>query len=107
MSKKWLMAALMAAATPAAAHEWYPMECCHNQDCAAVDKVEMVPTPAATGSENGSQRPSMRVTTRHGTVVVPSSFPRRESKDHRMHACMLPGEGGKMRLICIFMPPSM
>jgi hypothetical protein len=46
------------------------------------------------------------VTTKHGKALVPASFPRRESKDHRMHACMMPGEGGKMRLICIFMPPS-
>jgi hypothetical protein len=24
-----------------------------------------------------------------------------------MHACMRPADGGTMRLICIFMPPSM
>jgi hypothetical protein len=104
MSKKWLLAALVAA-TPAAAHDWYPMECCHNQDCAAVEKVEMLPTPAADGTSGGGM--SMMVTTKHGSAFVPASFPRRESKDHRMHACMLPDGGGKMRLICIFMPPSM
>ena len=49
----------------------------------------------------------MIVTTKHGTVVVPGDFPRRESKDHRMHACMMPGTSGQMQLICIFMPPSM
>ena len=24
---------------PARAHDWYPMECCHGQDCAPVDAV--------------------------------------------------------------------
>ena len=45
MSRKWLLAALLAAATPAAAHDWYPMECCHSMDCAPVEKVEMIPGP--------------------------------------------------------------
>jgi hypothetical protein len=108
MSKKWLLATLLAA-TPAAAHDWYPLECCHGMDCAAVEKVEMVPTPTADGSSGAAAMgASMIVTTKHGSALVPASFPRRESKDHRMHACMMPGgEGGKMRLICIFMPPSM
>jgi hypothetical protein len=104
MTKRWFLAALLAA-TPAAAHDWYPHECCHNQDCAAVDKIEMVPTPMAEGSNVPSV--SMVVTTKWGSALVPASFPRRESKDHRMHACMLPDGRGKMRLICVFMPPSM
>src|SRR5690606_28288868 len=51
MSKKWLLAFLLAAA-PAAAHNWYPMECCHEMDCAPVDRTEIVPTPttAPTGA---------------------------------------------------------
>jgi hypothetical protein len=106
MSRKWLLATLLAA-TPAAAHDWYPLECCHHLDCAPVDKVEIVPTPAAADPDGASGKPpAMMVTTRHGSVLVPANFPRRESKDHRMHACMMPGEGGKMRLICIFLPPS-
>jgi hypothetical protein len=106
MWKKWLLAGLLAA-TPAAAHDWYPLECCHHEDCAPVDKVEIVPTPAVSGLDGApAGPPATMVTTRHGTAVVPANFPRRESKDHRMHACMMPGEGGKMRLICIFMPPS-
>jgi hypothetical protein len=112
MSKKWLLAALLAAATPAAAHDWYPMECCHAMDCAAADKVEVLQGPAMAsmlGATSGASSPmagSMLVTSKHGTVLVPANFPRRESKDHRMHVCMRPGEGGTMRLICIFMPPS-
>ncbi len=108
MSKKWLLAFLLAA-TPAAAHDWYPMECCHEMDCAPVDRAETVPTPTTSDPKGGvaADPAAMIVTTKHGTVVVPGNFPRRESKDHRMHACMMPGTGGQMQLICIFMPPGM
>ena len=112
MSKKWfLAAAALLAASPAAAHDWYPLECCHAMDCAPVEKVEMLPgagiasmlsSPAQADALGG-----MLVTTRHGSVVVPANFPRRESKDSRMHACMRPNSSGMgMRLICIFFPPA-
>jgi hypothetical protein len=113
MSRKWLMAVLLTVAlplTPAAAHDWYPLECCHAMDCAPVDKVEMLPGPAmasvAGALADTSALGSMIVTTKHGSVLVPGNFPRRESKDNRMHACMRPAEGGNMRLLCIFMPPA-
>jgi hypothetical protein len=109
MSKKYLLAALLAAATPAAAHEWYPLECCHALDCAPVEKVEMLQGPAMAsmlGAATSTPIGSMLVTSKHGTVIVPANFPRRESKDSRMHVCMRPSEGG-MRLLCIFMPPAM
>ena len=73
-----------------------------------VDRTEFVPTPATADPKGMTPAPgAMVVTTRHGTVLVPANFPRRESKDARMHACMMPGAGGQMQLICIFMPPSM
>ena len=107
------MAALIAVATPAAAHDWYPIECCHAMDCAPVEKVEILSPPAMASmfSPPGQAAPAMpgamMVTTKHGSVIVPANFQRRESKDHRMHACMRPAEGATMRLICIFMPPAM
>jgi hypothetical protein len=111
MSRKWLLATLLAAATPAAAHDWYPMECCSGLDCAPVEKVEIVQPPAVASflpnPANASTVGGMLVTTKHGSVLVPANFPRRESKDHRMHACMRASQGGAMRLICIFMPPAM
>jgi hypothetical protein len=79
-------------------------------DCAPVEKVEMLPGPsiasmlAAPAQADGLG--AMLITTRHGSVVVPADFPRRESKDNRMHACMRPGPNGGMRLICIFLPPA-
>ena len=48
----------------------------------------------------------MIVTTKHGTVIVPANFPRRESKDNQMHACMRPMSDGGMRLLCLFLPPA-
>jgi hypothetical protein len=107
MSKKWLLAFLLAA-TPAAAHDWYPPECCHDMDCAPVDHAEIVATPTTSDVSGYTPAPgAMIVTTKHGTALVPANFPRRQSKDHRMHACMMPGAGGQMQLICIFMPPTM
>lgn len=49
---------------------------------------------------------AMVVTTKQGTVVVPATFPRRESKDNRMHVCMRRDETGKMKLLCLFLPPA-
>ena len=88
-----LAAALATSSLTAAAHDWYPQECCHFNDCAPVDRVEQ------------SGPGGMTVTSRHGTAVVPESMPRRESRDQRMHVCMQPGRGGSMRVICVFIPP--
>jgi hypothetical protein len=75
------------------AHDWYPWECCSGLDCAPVLQVEVLP-------EAG-----LRVTTRHGTALVPASLERRESPDGRMHACMRPDDAGAMLPICLFVPP--
>jgi hypothetical protein len=88
----WLPAILLVAG-PASAHDWYPYECCHELDCAPVDAID---------TSSGE----LVVTTKLGTVAVPASFARRESKDHRMHVCMRPGEAGAMRLLCVFLPPA-
>ena len=106
MSRKWLLAALLAAATPAAAHDWYPMECCHAMDCAPVEKVEIISLQSAGIMGSAPLPGSMLITTKHGSVIVPANFPRRESKDNQMHACIRPSTGGTPRLICLFLPPS-
>ena len=109
MRANWFLAAMLVA-TPAVAHDWYPMECCHSMDCAPVERVEMLPGTAfsALGSSAyAAPLGGMLVTTKHGSVVVPANFPRRESKDGQMHACMRPGHKGYMKLICIFLPPAM
>lgn len=77
--------------SPARPHGWYPWECCSNEDCAPVEKMEMVPE-------------GRRVTTRHGTVLVPVSHPVKASQDSDFHACMRRGDSGEMELICWFEP---
>jgi len=80
---------------------WYPIECCNALDCAPVDQVGHL------ASENGGL-PHLIVRSKHGTVMVPATFPRRESKDGRMHVCMRPNDdNGGRRLICLFMPGGM
>jgi hypothetical protein len=89
-----LLVLSMVVATPAAAHEWYPRECCSGLDCAPVQRVELMDNAA------------FLVTSTHGTTVVPATFPKRESRDNRMHVCMRPGEAGRMKPICVFLPPA-
>jgi hypothetical protein len=82
------------------AHDWYPVECCRGKDCAEVEHATYAQGPGA-----GNDLPILTVTTQHGTALVPPNFPRRESMDGKMHACMGPGQGSNMRLICLFVPP--
>ena len=93
---KLLLIVILAGTNAAAAiaHDWYPMECCHGMDCAPVDHVDM------------SGPGGMTVTSRHGTAVIPENMPRRESLDQRMHVCMQPSSFGRMRVICVFIPPA-
>ena len=77
----------------AAAHDWYPRECCHNIDCAPVERIEPLPDG------------SLRVTSRVGTTVVPTWFPRQPSPDDHMHICMVRySHLDGMRAICLFVP---
>jgi hypothetical protein len=86
----------------ASGHDFYPMECCHNQDCAPA-QVTIIPTQQLAGMAMSlAPLPSaMLVTTPFGSVVVPADFKTRESPDGRTHACIING-----RLICLFLPPS-
>jgi hypothetical protein len=92
-------AALLLTAFSAPAHDWYPRECCSGQDCAPVDSAVMAWNATTERSE-------LVVTTKHGTVRVPPSFPRQPSPDGRMHACMVWDDAGGMSLLCLWMPPS-
>lgn len=86
---------------PVYAHDWYPMECCSGMDCAPVEKVERIPDPS-----NPTALPLLLVTTKHGTVAIPTNFPLRQSQDNRMHVCMRPSQTpGVNRLLCVFIPP--
>ena len=88
--------AAMLQVSAAAAHDWYPRECCHDVDCAPVERAETL----ADGS--------LRLTSRVGTTVVPVSFPRQPSPDHQMHICMVRySHFDDMRPVCLFVPAAM
>lgn len=84
------LAILMGAAR---AHEWYPRECCGDQDCAPVDAVTFA------ASDTG-KLPVMVVSTKWGTKAVDEFTRRYDSKDGRLHACIFNG-----RVLCLFLPP--
>jgi hypothetical protein len=80
----------------AVAHDWYPRECCRDNDCAPVERAESLPDG------------SLRLTSRVGTTVVPASFPRQPSPDRRMHICMIRySHFDDMRPVCLFVPEAM
>lgn len=87
---------LKALVTPAHSHGWYDKSCCSDNDCAPVEKIEQVPE-------------GLKVTTKHGTVIVPTNFTRRPSQDSDFHACIGKGDGefapaGEPYLICFYEP---
>jgi len=85
---------VMPAPRPALGHSWYPHECCHDQDCAPVDQVQSVP-----------ELDGIIVSSKIGTALVPATFPKRESKDNRMHVCLRKSQSGENKVICLFLPP--
>ncbi len=88
--------ATMAAASAAAAHDWYPRECCHDLDCAPVEVVRELPDGA------------LELTSRVGTTIVPAAFPRQPSPDGLMHICMVRySHLDGMRPVCLFVPSHM
>ena len=95
-----LLTAIATFSFPAASHDWYPMDCCNGIDCAPVESTAHT-QPITSGGV-----PELIVTTMHGSAVVPRDFPVRESRDNRMHACMIPRGNGQMQIVCIFLPPS-
>lgn len=89
-----LLRALVLTPATAAAHSWYPWECCHEMDCAPVDQVQSAP-----------ELDGVIVTSKVGTALIPASFPKRVSKDNRMHVCLRKDATGTMKVLCVFVPP--
>ena len=58
------------------AHDWYPHECCHDQDCAVVTLLERLPDGR------------LLVETQHAVGTVPRGFAIRPSPDGQAHACL-------------------
>jgi hypothetical protein len=89
--------ALVSALGPsAAAHGWYPHECCHDHDCGPVIALDYL--------KDGS----LRVTTEIGTATVPAGYPAKPSPDGLPHACVRQigpdEESFGYTIICLFLP---
>jgi hypothetical protein len=73
----------------AAAHDWYPKECCGKHDCAPADSVRR------------KQDGSYVVVSRGVSVMIPITFNQwRKSPDGRVHVCT-----SEYLLICAFRGP--
>lgn len=85
-------------------HSWYDKECCSDQDCAPVLRIDTHPEGDL-------------MTTIHGTVLVrkTENYNKRPSKDDNYHVCQRPPGGFGFdyhddhvgpynRIICIYYP---
>jgi hypothetical protein len=72
-----LVVALLATASalPAAAHSWYPKECCSNHDCMMADRIET------------DARGDRIVIVGDRRIWIPPSLPVRSSPDGHVHIC--------------------
>jgi hypothetical protein len=81
--------------TPQAlAHDWYPLECCAERDCAPADTV--------VRRDDGSYL----VTSRGMSVAIPGDYRNwRLAPDGRLHVCLRQLRSGSVYLICAFRGP--
>lgn len=92
------LAGTFAGCTTAQAHDWYPVECCAQQDC--------VPARSVDADGRGGD---MTVVVGDLRILVPAGFPARTSPDSRVHVCfrMFAGDmdgSPVLTPICLFLP---
>ena len=88
----WL--GLLAHPQAAHPHDWYPIECCSDRDCAPADTV--------VRRDDGSYL----VTSRGMSAVIPSDYRQwRNSPDGRIHVCTRKLRSGSEYLVCAFRGP--
>ena len=74
----------------AAAHSWYPSNCCSGYDCAPIKSLQRLPDG------------SMIITNENGdTATFPAGFPIRQPQDGGRHACISPYS---KKPICLYLP---
>jgi len=76
--------------------DWYPVECCHDEDCRPVAHVERVPHGLSMTAVDGI------------AVHIGPNKQRRRSLDMRWHVCVVPEEIDDLgpRVVCVFEPPN-
>lgn len=80
-----LIALLLVLSTQAGAHSWYPMNCCHDQDCHPVPCDQLVETPDGYIFDG----------------VTFSKLNEQPSQDRHCHVCIM-GSGSARRGLCVF-----
>jgi hypothetical protein len=86
-----VLASIPVASLNAHAHEWYPLECRADQDCAPADTVVR------------RDDDTYLVTSRGMSVVIPPNYRYwRASPDGQVHVCVRPLKSGGVMLICAF-----
>jgi hypothetical protein len=77
-------------------HDWYPIECCSERDCAPADTV--------VRRDDGSYF----ITSRGMSVTIPADYQKwRNSPDERIHVCIRKLRSGSEYLICAFRAPGL
>lgn len=85
---------LLALPEAASAHDWYPIECCSERDCAPADIV--------IRRDDGSYL----VTSRGMSVTIPADYRLwRNSPDGQIHVCIRKLRSGSEYLVCAFRGP--
>jgi len=86
-----VFASFLLSAAPAFAHDWYPVECCTQHDCAPAETV--------VGRDDGSYL----LTAQGMSIVIPAGYPHwRSSPDGRIHVCLRKLPSGSASLVCAF-----
>lgn len=82
----------MLALSRAHAHSWYPPQCCNDNDCRKVDRIDTLPNGDLV-MHFGSHE-----------VAVPRSFEKQPSRDENAHVCVYRTISGRWAPRCVFLP---
>ena len=74
------------------AHSWYPPQCCNENDCRQVDRIDTL--------ANGD------IVMHFGSheVAVPRAFEKQPSRDQNAHVCVYRTISGRWAPRCVFLP---
>jgi hypothetical protein len=79
----------------AAAHAWYPSDCCDDRDCGRVESIIQLPDQSLVVTISGLH------------IAIPANFPTRASPDSDTHVCFyFDNDTNTYRPRCYFVPPN-
>lgn len=74
------------------AHSWYPPQCCNENDCRKVDRIDVL--------SNGD----LVIHFGSHEVLVPRGFEKQPSRDQNAHVCVYRTITGRWAPRCVFLP---